>query len=606
MTTDTASRPAAVLWDMDGTLVDTEPYWIETEHELVAEFGGHWDDEKAHSLVGLDLRDSAAILRDRGGVDLPIDDIVERLLDGVIMRVQRAVPWRPGARELLAGLRRAGIPTALVTMSWKRFADSVVSALPAGSFDVVITGDSVTNGKPHPEPYLAAAAALGVRPEHCVAIEDSPTGVRSAVAAGCRTIAVPNVVDIPESSDYAQVASLLHLDPAELGLAPERPRRRLGGRARVAVGAAVVAALGAGTVLALKLGDTPPPYPDMPINAWAPYWTAADAASTISRHGTVLHEVSPFWFEVKDAATIVPAGNATLGQLDSLIAAIRGSGGSVVPSVADSSGALSVNDMLATTEQRRLHVDALVSLATDRGFDGLDIDYESFGFSLPRTQWLTASENWVAFVRELGLALHGRGLTLTVTIPPIYDAGTSATSGYWVYKPHAIEPFVDHIRVMAYDFSTATAGPIAPMEWVRLVVKAMKKAVDDDDKLVLGVGMYGRNWVMSTTGTCPADADGTTTVTLGNVLELAAKRNATPVRDPVEQEASFTYDLPLTGCTQHRQVNFIDEQGVRARIDLARELRIGGVSLWALGFDSDSVWTGITEVARPRTKETTP
>jgi len=591
---------------MDGTLVDTEPYWIATEHELVAEFGGHWDDEKAHSLVGFDLRDSAAVLRDRGSVDLPIDEIVERLLDGVVARMQQAVPWRPGARELLAGLKKAGIPTALVTMSWTRFAESVVSALPAGSFDVVITGDSVTNGKPHPEPYLAAAAALGVKPEHCVAIEDSPTGVRSAVAAGCRTIAVPNVVDIPESSDYARVASLLHLDPAELGLSPTRRARRFSGRTRVAIGAAVVAALGIGAVVVSRFTSTPPPYPDMAINAWAPYWVAADAASTIHDHGKVLHEVSPFWFEAKDINVIAPAANATLEQLAPMIDTIRSTGGAVVPSIADSAKSFSLRTMLSTAETRRAHIETLVSFAIDQKFDGIDIDYESLGFSLPRNAWGPASGDWITFVRELGLALHGRGLTLTVTIPPIYDAGTGPTSGYWVYKPHDIAPFVDHIRVMAYDLHTDTAGPIAPLTWVRTIVKAMKKAVDDDDKVVLGVGMYGRNWVVSAKGTCPADADGTTTVTLRNVADLAAKRNATPVHDPVEQEASFTYDLPLTGCTQTRQVNYIDEQGVRARIDLARTMRIGGVSLWGLGFDNDAVWKGITEVARPRAKGATP
>ncbi|MFI0526089.1 MAG: HAD family hydrolase, partial [Ilumatobacteraceae bacterium] len=211
-TSRAAPRPAAVLWDMDGTIVDTEPYWIECEYELVAEFGGQWDQEKAHSLVGNDLRVSAAIIRDRGGVDLPIDDIVNRLLDGVIARVQRKVPWRPGARETLAELRKAGIPCALVTMSWARFADAVVKALPPGSFDVVITGDEVTHGKPHPEPYLKAASRLGVRAKHCVAIEDSPTGVRSAVAAGCRTFAVPNVVDIPNGRGYTVVRSLRELD----------------------------------------------------------------------------------------------------------------------------------------------------------------------------------------------------------------------------------------------------------------------------------------------------------------------------------------------------------------------------------------------------------
>ena len=220
--------PAAVLWDMDGTIVDTEPYWIECEYALVAEFGGHWDQEKAHSMVGNDLRVSAAILRDQGGVDLPIDDIVNRLLDGVIERVQRRVPWRPGARDTLTALRKADIPCALVTMSWQRFADAVVKSLPPGSFQVVITGDQVTNGKPHPEPYLAAAKALGVKPKDCVAIEDSPTGVRSAVAAGCRTYAIPNVVDIPPGRGYTVVNSLHELDGSALGLSSSvtKARRR--------------------------------------------------------------------------------------------------------------------------------------------------------------------------------------------------------------------------------------------------------------------------------------------------------------------------------------------------------------------------------------------
>ncbi len=97
-------RTAAVLWDMDGTIVDTEPYWIATEYELVAEFGGEWSEEKAHSIVGKDLRDSAAVLRDRGGVDLPIDDIVNRLLDGVIEKLRMKVPWRPGTVPWLRGI----------------------------------------------------------------------------------------------------------------------------------------------------------------------------------------------------------------------------------------------------------------------------------------------------------------------------------------------------------------------------------------------------------------------------------------------------------------------------------------------------------------------
>jgi HAD superfamily hydrolase (TIGR01509 family) len=194
---------------MDGTLVDTEPYWIECEHELVAEHGdGSWTTAKGHLLVGHDLRDSAMLLQQHGAVTLPVDDIVDYLLDGVIQRVRTRIPWRPGARELLADLAAHQVPSALVTMSYRRFVDAVIPALPAGSVAATITGDEVTHGKPHPEPYLTAAAALGHTAAACVAIEDSPTGVRSAVAAGCRVIAVPNVVSLPDDPAYRLIGSL--------------------------------------------------------------------------------------------------------------------------------------------------------------------------------------------------------------------------------------------------------------------------------------------------------------------------------------------------------------------------------------------------------------
>ncbi len=188
--------PAAVLWDMDGTLVDTEPYWIATETELAEAHGGTWSREQALDLVGNELIVSATMLRDGSGIDLAPEVIVERLLDGVVSRVEKAVPWRPGARELLGELREAGVPCALVTMSYQRFVAPVLAALPEGSFAQVVTGDQVEFGKPHPEPYLQAARLLGVRPEDCVAIEDSNTGARSAEAAGCRVLVIENHVPV--------------------------------------------------------------------------------------------------------------------------------------------------------------------------------------------------------------------------------------------------------------------------------------------------------------------------------------------------------------------------------------------------------------------------
>ncbi len=211
------TSPAAVLWDMDGTLVDTEPYWFDIEFELVAEFGGTWTDADAHSLVGFDLLDSAHELRTRGGVRLEPVEVVERLLDGVIRRVADQLPWRPGAPELLAECVAAGVPCVLVTMSWRRLADAVIAAAPPGSFVTSVTGDEVSNGKPDPEPYLTAAAAVGVDPAACVAIEDSPTGVAAALAAGCATLGVPHVVPVAAAPGLTLVDSLVGIGLADLG-----------------------------------------------------------------------------------------------------------------------------------------------------------------------------------------------------------------------------------------------------------------------------------------------------------------------------------------------------------------------------------------------------
>ena len=213
--------PAAVLWDMDGTLVDTEPAWIAAEHALVAEFGGTWTDEDAVQMIGTPLEVAAGILQ-RHGVALPTGVIVDRLLESVIAAAGRGVEWRPGALDLLAALREAGVPCALVTMSYRRFADAVLSHGIADAFDVLVTGDEVEHGKPHPEPYLRAAELLGVDVTRCVAIEDSRTGVASAVASGARTLGVENLVPLDGVPGISRARSL-----AAVGL--DDLRRMVGG-----------------------------------------------------------------------------------------------------------------------------------------------------------------------------------------------------------------------------------------------------------------------------------------------------------------------------------------------------------------------------------------
>ncbi|MGI8521963.1 MAG: HAD family hydrolase [Nocardioides sp.] len=214
---------AAVLWDMDGTLVDTEPSWIDAEYALAERYGGSWSREHAMQLVGNDLIESGRYIREHMGIDVTPERIVEELLDDVVAVIEVDVPWRPGARELLAGLRGVGVPCALVTMSYARFVEPVVAALPQGTFDVVVTGDAVDRGKPHPEPYLTAARRLDVLAGECLAIEDSPTGASSAEAAGCTVLCVPHHVPIPSGERRFFADSLERLSPSTR-LDPGGPR----------------------------------------------------------------------------------------------------------------------------------------------------------------------------------------------------------------------------------------------------------------------------------------------------------------------------------------------------------------------------------------------
>ncbi|BDC70335.1 HAD family hydrolase [Prescottella equi] len=201
---DTAVQ--AVLWDMDGTLVDTEPYWFRAETELLSQHGVPWSPEQATALVGSALPHSAAALQ-AAGVRLEIREIIDTLLDSVIKQVRTEVPWRPGARELLADVRSAGIPCAMVTMSERPLAAEIARMLPTDTFEFLVTGDMVTSGKPHPEPYLLAVETLqrtwaGVTHERVIAIEDSLPGLASAKASGVVTLGVPNMVPLPTDSGH--------------------------------------------------------------------------------------------------------------------------------------------------------------------------------------------------------------------------------------------------------------------------------------------------------------------------------------------------------------------------------------------------------------------
>jgi len=204
----------AVLWDLDGTLLDTEPAWFEAQSAMIESFGGRWTAADHAPLVGSHLPDTAIALRAKG-VDLPGEQIIEGLLDQVIENVRQTRPFTPGSLKLVAGCRAAGLAQALVTMSYRRFANLVEEMVPGG-FDAVVCGDEVLRGKPDAEPYLAAARALGLEPAECLVIEDSPTGVTSALAAGMATVVARGLVVVDLQAGLSRVGSLKELGVEQL------------------------------------------------------------------------------------------------------------------------------------------------------------------------------------------------------------------------------------------------------------------------------------------------------------------------------------------------------------------------------------------------------
>ncbi|WP_461636197.1 HAD family hydrolase [Glutamicibacter soli] len=208
--------PHAVLWDMDGTLIDTEPYWIAAEGELVAAHGGTWGGEQAHALVGSALPDAARVLQ-AAGVDLPVREIIDALSARVAAGIREQLPWRPGARELLTALHTAGVPQALVTMSERSIVAELLPLLPEGIFQASVTGEEVAQGKPHPEPYLRGLQLLSelagapLDPARCIGFEDSAPGITAASAAGLHAVLIPNATD-PGHGPWRRIDSLAGLD----------------------------------------------------------------------------------------------------------------------------------------------------------------------------------------------------------------------------------------------------------------------------------------------------------------------------------------------------------------------------------------------------------
>ncbi|QLH20763.1 HAD family phosphatase [Streptomyces sp. Rer75] len=202
----------AVLLDMDGTLVDTEDIWWDAEVSIFAELGHALAEEYRQVVVGGPMARSASFLIEATGADIALAELTGLLNSRFTELLDGTVPMLPGARRLLTELGAHGVPTALVSASHRRVMDRLLRSIGPENFALTVAGDEIGRTKPHPDPYLFAAAGLAADPARCVVIEDTATGVRAAEAAGCRVLAVPSLVPIEPAAGRTVIGSLEEVD----------------------------------------------------------------------------------------------------------------------------------------------------------------------------------------------------------------------------------------------------------------------------------------------------------------------------------------------------------------------------------------------------------
>lgn len=205
--------PFGVLFDMDGTLIDTEPFWQRSEEAIVAQYGKTFTEEEGLDLIGKPIDHAARTIVESKNLPLDPHEFQDRMIQGVLdIEAAEGVPWRPGALALLEALAAEGVPCALVTSSYRRLTMPMLAQAPAGALRAVVVAEDVSRAKPDPEPYRLGAQRLGLAPARCVAIEDSPSGVHAALAAGCRTLGIPVSVPLPAEPGLSFAASMTQID----------------------------------------------------------------------------------------------------------------------------------------------------------------------------------------------------------------------------------------------------------------------------------------------------------------------------------------------------------------------------------------------------------
>ena len=350
------------------------------------------------------------------------------------------------------------------------------------------------------------------------------------------------------------------------------------------------------------------------LSGWVPYYSVKNSIASVVANQDLIREVSPFWYTLKGEKNILDlyAAAKLTDPMSVSITTLRNLNIGIIPTITDGTDKLVLSNLLANQQSRANIVATITNLVKVNNFDGIDLDFENFAFIDGNTTWDTTRPRWVAFVKELSASLHADMKILSITAPVDFDPATKR-KGYTVYDWKNIAPYIDRLRIMTYDYSTATVGPIGPLVWVEDAVRYATSVIPAS-KIFLGVPGYGRDWVVKVVGTCaPNDAKvintkiKAATFVMKDAVSLATGYGATPQYMENEGEVTFTYSKTFPGfladgtpttCTATRTAWYQDARSYVARANLVAKYRLGGIMAWTLGMEDAATMPSVRTFAQ--------
>jgi hypothetical protein len=346
---------------------------------------------------------------------------------------------------------------------------------------------------------------------------------------------------------------------------------------------------------------------------YGPTENAAIESSYLFRNKDLMKEVLPFWFSLKSPTLIrndYNTGNPSWPMADT-VCLLRRAGMQVIPTMTDGTAKLVLAGYLANPTTRTTIVNSIVNLVNVNGFDGIDLDYEGFAFVDGNTTWTRTAPLWVAFIKELSVALRANKKILSVTTPYLYDP-SERQKGYFVYSWADIASSIDRLRIMTYDFNVAKPGPNAPISWVDKTIR-YAISIMPSSKVYVGLPGYGRDWITAVQGKCPVSAPPglkagakASTFLMVNAERKTVIDNAIPVFDATVSEATYSYtqtyngltaDGASTTCNVSRTVWYQNARSYAERMALVSKYRLGGAALWTLGMEDQLSTTEMRNAA---------